>query len=231
MQFAAVPRLLRERSVALVVHVPGVGTEEAIVRQRRRIGFEILLCDDIAVARQVRPRPAAKPAAVLAYRRREGGLSHAVGVAFAKQRLHDPADVLLEVLVRLLEILGIEILVVPLAHRKLGLGIDLAIDQRQPFLQREAPDVGHAKARHTHHLFGMMRGHVPDDRAAPVVPDPDGPVTSQAVEELEHVGDDVLERVILVPRVDAGPAVAAHVGRDRPKTEVGETRQLVTPAD
>ena len=84
----------------------------------------------------------------------------------------------------------------------------------------------------------INRGVGPDGRTytyearyQDIVPDPDGPVTSEAVEELEHVGDDVLERVILVPRVDAGPAVAAHVGRDRPKTEMGETRQLVTPAD
>ena len=76
-----------------------------------------------------------------------------------------------------------------------------------------------------------MAGQRPDDRAAPVVTDPDGFVAPERVEQVDHVAHDVLERVVLVAPVHAGTAVAPHVGRDGAEAEIGEARQLVPPAD
>jgi hypothetical protein len=49
------------------------------------------------------------------------------------------------------------------------------------------------------------------------------------IEQLNHVGGDVLQRVVLVPRIDAGPAIAAHVRRHRPEAQPAEHRQLMPP--
>jgi len=49
-------------------------------------------------------------------------------------------------------------------------------------------------------------------------------------EQIEHVMDAVLERVIAMGAVDGGPAVAAHVQGDAAEAEGGEAAQLVAPA-
>jgi len=86
--------------------------------------------------------------------------------------------------------------------------------------------VGHAEAP-----LGMMAGQTPDDRASPLVADPDRLFAAQRIEKLDHVRDGVLQRVVLVPRIDARPAITPHVRRGRPETETAEAGQLMPPAD
>ena len=59
---------------------------------------------------------------------------------------------------------------------------------------------------------------------------PDGVVAAEMDEQIEHVMDAVLERVIAMGAVDGGPAVAAHVQGDAAEAEGGEAAQLVAPA-
>jgi hypothetical protein len=63
------------------------------------------------------------------------------------------------------------------------------------------------------------------------VPDPHRALRAEVVDQLQHVGDDVLLRVRVGRRVRRGAAVAAHVGRHRPEAQAREHRQLVPPAD
>ena len=112
----------------------------------------------------------------------------ASGLPLRNSAFTDVADVGLEALAGLVEALLVEELVVPLAGRILGLGIDRAVDQRHHGVQREARrEIGHAEARHADRLVGMMRGHVPDHRAAPVVADPHRLVAAERGQQLEHV--------------------------------------------
>jgi hypothetical protein len=79
----------------------------------------------------------------------------------------------------------------------------------------------------------MMRGHVPHYRAAPVVADPHGAILSmgaaERAQQFQHVLDDQLLGKILVARVGAGAAIAAHVGRDAAEAKGCHRRQLVPP--
>jgi hypothetical protein len=59
--------------------------------------------------------------------------------------------------------------------------------------------------------------------------DPDRLVGAQAVEQFDHVGDDVFLCIVLVPVVHAGSAIAAHVRRDGAKAQTAKHRQLMAP--
>jgi hypothetical protein len=217
-------------AVCLVVHVPGVGPEEAVALQCGGIGFQILLGDHIAVARHVGAGAAAEPATRLAHARGRGRLAEAPRIALAEHRLHRIADIDLEVCASLVEILLIEEVIVPLAGGIEVGGINRAVDQRQPVLDGEAcGDVGHAEARHAHRLLRMMRSDVPHHGAAPVVADPGGAIAAERRQQLEHVLDDRLLGEILVTAISARAAVAPHVRRDTAKAEGSESRKLVSP--
>ena len=132
---AAVRRALGVGAVGLVVHVPGVRPEEAVARQRRDVGLHVLLGDarrHRAAGRAQAPPPNQPPALRTAAVARR--LADAVGIALAEQRLHDVADV------------GLEAAAAPCRSSprrrtdsptgppdSVGLGIDRAVDQRQPF--------------------------------------------------------------------------------------------------
>src|SRR5262249_347116 len=103
--------------------------EEAVARQRRRVGLEVLLADNVRIVRQVGVWWAAEPAAGLAHGSRARGFALAIGVALAEQRLDDVARIGVEGRARAIEALLVEAYVVPLAHRILGLGVGLALDQ------------------------------------------------------------------------------------------------------
>ena len=79
--------------------------------------------------------------------------------------------------------------------------------------------------------LGMMLGERPDDRRAPIVPDPNRLFGADRVDELDHVGDDEFERVILVSLRDVRAAIAAHVRRDRAEAESAEDRKLTAPGN
>src|SRR5262249_10156496 len=77
----------------------------------------------------------------------------------------------------------------------------------------------------------VVAGETPGDRAAPVVPYPDGAPGAKRFEQLQHVRDDVLEHIVLVARIDTRAAVAAHVRRHGAAAKIGETAELMAPAD
>jgi hypothetical protein len=77
----------------------------------------------------------------------------------------------------------------------------------------------------------MMLGERPYDRRAPVVADPNRLFGAERVDELDHVGDDLFERVILGSLRDVRAAVAAHVRRDGAEAESPEDRKLAAPGN
>ena len=217
-------------AVGLAVHVPGVGPEEAVMLQRRGVSLEILFGDHVAVARHVGAGPAAEPAAGLAHAGGRRRLADFRRIALAEQHLHEVADVRLEVGLRLVEALLVEQVIIPLTDGVEIFGVDRAVDQRQPLVDRRAAgEIGHAEARHANCPVGMVGGDVPDHGAAPVMADPYGLVAAERREQLHHVGHDLFLGEVLVARVGAGSAIAAHVGRDTAEAERREGRQLVPP--
>ena len=110
-------------------------------------------------------------------------------------------------------------------------GVGLAIDDWDQIGRAEAVrDVGHAKAGDGLAALGMMRRETPDHGAAPIMANPDGAVAAEMDEQIEHVLDAVLDRVIAIGAVGGGPAVAAHVRGDAAEAEGGEAAQLMAPA-
>jgi hypothetical protein len=231
-QAPAVARLQRVGLVARVVHVPAVGAEEAVALQTVGVMLEIVLGDHVEIDRHVgRAAPAAEPAAFAPRGRQPRRFAAHRRVALAEQRTHGGAHVGFHGARGDVETLFVVKLVVPLPHRVLGLRVHTAVDVRHELLRAEAlGEVRHAQVRHRHAGLGMVARQAPHHRAAPVVADPHRTLTAEAVQQLEHVGHGMLERVVLVARVDAGAAVAAHVGRDGAKAQRPETRQLVAPA-
>jgi hypothetical protein len=61
--------------------------------------------------------------------------------------------------------------------------------------------------------------------------DPHRLLATHRGKQFEHVGNDLLLREILVARVGARPAVAAHVGRDAAEAERGQRRKLMPPRE
>ena len=109
-------------------------------------------------------------------------------------------------------------MIVPLRRGKVVGGINGPVGQRNDGLDRKTVrDVGHAEICHPMTELGMVLGDRPDDRRSPVVADPDRLLGPKRTEELDHVGDDLLERIVLVARIDARAPIAAHVGRNRAK--------------
>ena len=231
-QAAAIARLQRVGLIARMVHVPAVGPEEAVAPQPARVVLEVLLGDHVEVDRHVgRAAEAAEPAAVAPRGRKPRRLAAHRRVALAEQRAHGGAHVGLHRACGGVEALFVVELVVPLPHRVLGLGVHAAVDVGHEFLRAETlGEVRHAQIRHRHAGLRVVARQAPHHRAAPVVADPHGLVAAQALQQLEHVGHRMLERIVLMPRVDARPAVATHVGRDGAKAQRTEARQLMAPA-
>jgi hypothetical protein len=147
-------------------------------------------------------------------------------------RLHRAGNVGLEAGAGGGEILLVEQLIIPLAGRELGLRIDRAVDQRDDVARREAArNVGHAEVGDPVAAVRVVAGEAPDHRAAPVVTDEHRLLAAEAVQQLDHVGRALGERIGLVAVVDAGASVAAHVRRDGAEAHAAERRQLMAPAD
>src|SRR5262249_913977 len=144
----------------------------------------------------------------------------------------DVAHVGFEIPLRLGEAFFVEQVIVPLANRVEVLRIDSTVDQGQALFDTVAGgQVGHAEARDADRLVGMVGSNVPSDGAAPIVADPYRTLATERGQELEHVLDDQLLRKVLMARVGAGAAVAAHVGCDAAETERSEYRQLMAPRE
>ena len=213
------------------VHVPAVGAEEARAFQSGGVAVLVGQGQHAVVPRQVGGRLAgAEPATVGADSRGDRRLALAGRTAGPEQRLHRRPRVGLEGGARRGEILPVEQLVVPLRRRELRFRIDRPIGQWDDAFRAETlGDVGHAEIGDAVAAVGVLLGQRPHRRCAPVVADPDRLGRAKVVQQLDQVGDDLLQGVILVPAVEAGAAVAAHVRRDRPQAEIGEHRQLVAP--
>src|SRR5205807_4909867 len=109
------------------------------------------------------------------------------------------AHVGFEGLARLVEALQVEKLVIPLPRRILLRGVNLAIDERDQVGRPKARRrIRHAQRRDAAALLRMMARERPDHRRAPVVPDPDRLLAPEMSEQLEHVRDALLQRVILM---------------------------------
>jgi hypothetical protein len=88
--------------------------------------------------------------------------------------------------------------------------------------------------RQRHEAFdarGHHRCQLPADQAAPVVADQVHLVDLQGVQQAEHVGPDLVQRVVEDVRRGVGAAVAAQVGRDDAETGAGQHRHLLAPDD
>ena len=125
----------------------------------------------------------------------------------------------------------VEKLVLPLAGRVGGLRVDLAIDEGdQVGRGKAAGDVRDAEIGDGLTALGVVAGETPDDRATPIVADPDGTVAAEMREQVEHVVNAVFERVVGLGAVVGGPAIAAHVWGDAAEAQGGKAPELVAPA-
>ena len=219
--------------VGLPVHVPAAGAEEPVAFERGGVAALVLLAQKSRVARHVGSRsPRRETSRRWRGRRRSGWACPCPrdcrsGRAPGPSRRHRPRS-----RPRRREILAVEQLIVPLRRRKLVGGIDVPVGQRNDGLDRKALGlVGHAKIGDAVAEVRMVLGDRPDDRRAPIVADPDRLLGPERAQELDHVGDDLFERIILVARIDARASVAAHVGRNRAKPEGRERRKLLAPGD
>ena len=60
---------------------------------------------------------------------------------------------------------------------------------------------------------------------------PDRLLGAQMIQELDQVSDDLFLAVGLMPVINAGPPITAHVRRYGAKPQPGQYRQLMTPRD
>jgi hypothetical protein len=75
-------------------------------------------------------------------------------------------------------------------------------------------NVGHAEFGDAMATVWMVLSDRPNDRRTLVVADPEGLLRAERVEKLHHVGCDLLERIVLVMRIDARAPVSAHIRRN-----------------
>ena len=213
------------------VHVPAIRTEEAVACQAFDVAVFILEGEHTGVARHVRglaARP--EPAAVGAGECGSGRLFLPLRRPRPEQQLYSGPHIGLKPGTGGGEIFAVEQHVIPLGGGMRSLGIDRAVRQRNDRLWRKPVwNVGHTQRRHRMTAVGMLLGHRPDHRRAPVVADPDRLLGPQAVQQLDHIGDDFLLAVVRVPAIDAGSPITAHIRRDGPKPQAAEHRQLMAP--
>src|SRR5579863_1971830 len=77
----------------------------------------------------------------------------------------------------------------------------------------------------------MMTREVPHHRTAPIMTDPHRFLTPRRIEQFDHVAHDEFLRVVAVLMVNRRSSIAAHVGRDRAKSQRRKRGKLMAPAD
>src|SRR5262249_4870237 len=77
----------------------------------------------------------------------------------------------------------------------------------------------------------MVAGNSPNHWATPVMPHPHGLLSPQPLQYLDHVAHTILDCIIRMLPIDAGPTVAPHIRRHTTESYLGEHWQLVTPTD
>ena len=215
-----------------MVHVPRRRAEEAVALQCRGVHAEIFLAHHVGVARHVGNfAESSEQGPVAACSRSGSRFALTRRVALAEQQFDEVVGVGVRGRDGLGETLFVVTLVLPLPGRIVGFGVKLTVHQRQRMIQSAFQCVvGHAQVGDRVAAVRVVAGDVPDDRAAPVVADPHGPLAAQPVQQFQHVADDVFLRVVVVSGVNARTTVTAHVRRHRTKAERRQRRKLMPPA-
>ena len=91
------------------------------------------------------------------------------------------------------------------------------------------PAVGHAHRHQRGEAVGVQQHAVPRDDRPPVVPDDNGGLLPERVDQTDDVGREVLDVVVAHRRRLVGLAEAAHVRRDGVKAGGRQGRELVPP--
>ena len=108
--------------------------------------------------------------------------------------------------------------------------IDLTVDEGDHVGRGEtAGDIRDAEVGDSLAVLGVVAGEAPDNRAAPVVADPNGALAAEMGKQVKHVVDAVLKRVIGMGAVAGGSAIAAHIRGDAAESEGGKAAKLVAP--
>ena len=89
--------------------------------------------------------------------------------------------------------------------------------------------VWHAEADHTAEAIGAQQRGVPRYRSSPVVTGDHSLLSTQRIEQTDHVANQMQKRVLVDRLGTIGPAVTAHVGCDDVESSRGERRQLMAP--
>src|SRR6516162_659151 len=208
------------------------GPKKPVRASEGGVNREVFLGDNVGVAgNRGRFTRAAKPAVVAADLGGAGRFALSGGVAFAEERADGVFDVGLEGGAGAVEVLLVEQLVLPLASGISGFGVGFAVDEGdQVGGGKAAGDVRDAEIGNGSAVLGVVAGETPDDRAAPVVADPNGAIAAQMSEQVEHVVNAVFQRVIGVAAVVGGAAIATHVRVGATEPEGGKAADLVPPA-
>lgn len=78
--------------------------------------------------------------------------------------------------------------------------------------------------------IGVVTRNRPDDRAPPIVADPDGTFDPEGVGPCNLVGDELREGVVLQLSVDRGPSIPSLIRCDATRAETAERPELMAPA-
>ena len=106
---------------------------------------------------------------------------------------------------------------------------DAELLQRRQEVDIARRRVGHAHAAHRGEEIGPPQRSMPGDRRAPVVTDDHGLGLAERLDQLDHVADQVEQRVGVDRLGRLGAAVAAHVGRDAAEAGGADRLELMPP--
>ncbi|MNY03297.1 hypothetical protein D3C86_1359090 [compost metagenome] len=89
----------------------------------------------------------------------------------------------------------------------------------------------HGQAGHGAEQIRPHQSAVPGDRRTPVVADDHGLILPQRPDQIDHVSDQMQDRMLLHISRFVGPAIAAHVGGDGAIARLGQGLNLRSPTD
>ena len=126
--------------------------------------------------------------------------AHSIRVALAKQALERRAHIGIELSGRFIKVLKVVQHIFPLSGRVFIFRVNASVDVLEGAGNR--PAVRYAQTCYPMAAFGVMAGNIPNDRATPIVPNPDSLLAVQVAQQSNHVAYAVLQGIVFCRLVD-----------------------------